>query len=356
MRSAKAKSAEAKSAEAKSAEAKKSEDSMPILFCDSYDHYQTTDLPIKYASVNASFITGAGTGRNGTQALRLTGVTNPNLSVVVGNIPTVYTEVAYRMQALPASDQPVIVYHDAGSWQMELRITPTGELRLTRNTTPVAVTSGLGLSINTYHHIGLMVTVHDTAGIYEVRVNGVQKLFATGTDTKNTANAYVTDVRLYGYLGVNGTVDYDDLIIASDGFSGDCAVKAIFPQGAGNYSQWSPSAGLGYQCVDETLVNGDTDYVISATPGQRNSYDFATIGGGLVKAVQQVSTMRKDDAGARNAKQFVRAGGTDYDGANIVVAGSYVMQRQVLTTNPATGAAWTNAGLDAAEFGTLMVS
>jgi hypothetical protein len=154
-----------------------------------------------------------------------------------------------------------------------------------------------------------------------------------------------------------GNHDFDDFWMTTDAFLGDCRVVAVLPQGAGNYSQWTPSAGLGWQCVDEAAMNADTDYVLSAVAGQRNSYDFAPVGfTGNVKAVQQITTLRKDDAGSRTAQQFARISGTDYDSANITVLDSYAMQRRILTVNPATGAGWNTSDIDNAEFGTRIVS
>ena len=114
----------------------------------------------------------------------------------------------------------------------------------------------------------------------------------------------------------------------------------------------------GYQCVDDPLtINGDIDYVSSAVAGQRNSYDFAPVGfTGNVKAVQQITTLRKDDAGSRTAQQFARVSGADYDGTNITVLDSYAMQRRIMTVNPATGAGWNTSDIDSAEFGTKIVS
>ena len=104
-------------------------------------------------------------------------------------------------------------------------------------------------------------------------------------------------------------------------------------------------------------MNSDTDYVSSLSASQRNSYDFGAVGiVGSVKAVQHVTTMRKDDAGSRTAQQFIRIGGADYDGPDISVTDSYLMQRRVMSVNPATGAPWTTADIDAAEAGTRLVS
>lgn len=326
-----------------------------VIFLDSFDAIATASLAQKYGAVGGAVSVVAGAGRNGTAGMRTTASSNSgNLtSPVLGNQATLYAEVAVRTAAL--GNITFLQFLQAGALQVDAQMTSTGELAVSRGGTVLATTSGLGLAANTFYHIGLMATIHDTLGVYELRVNGVTKLSATGVDTNSSGSAWADQVRLRGFGGLGA--DYDDLIVSTDGWCGDCRVVAVFPAGAGNYSQWTPSAGSGWQCVDEAAPNGDTDYVSSATAGQRNSYDFAALGlTGAIKAVQHVTSLRKDDVGARTVKQFARIGGTDYDGADAAVLDTYAMQRRVMSVNPATGADWTVAALDASEFGTLLVS
>ena len=327
-----------------------------VLLCESFDHFATADLPAKGYGAGVSLTVASGAGRNGTSGMRSSAANFAGaLTAAITNQASVYVDVAFRPAALPGADAEFILLMDAGSVQTDLRLTATGELRITRNGTSLAVTSGLGMIAGTYYHIGFMSTIHDTAGVYEVKVNGVSKLSGSGADTKSTGNAFANQVRLQAVTSI-GT-DFDDFIVSSDAFCGDCRVKAILPDSAGNYSQWTPSAGSGFQCVDEALMNSDTDYVSSSTAGQRNSYGFAAVGlTGTVKAVQHVTAHRKDDAGSRSIRQFARISGTDYDGSVLSVADTYVMSRRVMVTNPATGADWTVSAIDAAEFGSKLES
>lgn len=328
-----------------------------VVFVESWDHYATADLTKKWSAATASATVSAGNGRNGTASLRFgAGTSGQTITAALPAGPTFYCELAARFStAWPSSEQLLFALMDAGTLQCELRLTTTPELRVTRNGTSLGITSGLGLSLGTYYHIGFMVTINDTTGVFEVRLNGVQKLFMTAQDTKNTANATANQFRIHGMSQALG--DYDDLVISTDDWCGDCRVKAVFPDSAGNYSEWTPSAGLGWQCVDEPSMNSDTDYVSSATVGQRNSYGFGALGlTGTVKAVQHVTSNRKDDAGSRTIKQFARIGGTDYDGSAVSVADAYVMSRRVMSVSPATGSAWTVSEIDGMEAGTKLES
>lgn len=325
-----------------------------VIFCDSADHYATADIAKKWTPVNAPTVS-AGNGRNGTSSLRLPQTGVHSVTTAFASMGAVYVEFAFRVTWIATGEITLINLLDAGTTQLDLRLSSSsGGMRITRNGTQLAASTAPGLTSNTWYHLGFGAVISDT-GSYEVRLNGVQVAALTGSgDTKNTGSATASQVRLSNVT--NHNLDIDDVVISSDGFCGDCRVQALFPQGAGNYSQWTPSAGLGWQCVDETAMNSDTDYVSSGAAAQRNSYDFQSAGAGVVKAVQHVTTVRKDDAGSRTIKQFARISGTDYDDAAVSVSDTYVMQRRVMAANPATGTDWTVSQVDASEFGCKLES
>ena len=324
---------------------------MPTVFMDSFDHYSTSDIGKKWTAGNSGAIS-AGNGRGGSASVRWSGSQNgPEVSVA--NLVTVYAGFAFRMQddGMLSDALAILRLLDGGSIQLDMCLNTDNFIMVKRGGTSVVATAGTGaLAAGSFYHIESRFTLHPTVGSCEVRVNGTVVLNATGLNLVTSGNVYCNTVMLLTGGGTS-TYDFDDFWITTDAFLGDCRVIALLPQGPGNYSQWTPSAGLGWQCVDEASMNGDTDYVSSGTPGQRNSYDFASAGSGIVKAVQQVSACRKDDAGSRTMKQFARISGTDYDGSAISVGDSYAMQRRVMDVNPATGTAWTAAQVDAAEFG-----
>jgi hypothetical protein len=168
--------------------------------------------------------------------------------------------------------------------------------------------------------------------------------FILGGNTVNvflSLNGNVTPYRYYRIVGVSGTMTGGVNQFEFD-FRIDNSVNPLTE---------------GWQLVDEPLMNSDYDYVFSATPGQRNSYDFQALPvTGSILGVQHVTTVRKDNTGTRTVKQFARVADADDDGAAITVTDNYLMQRRMLLLNPATGLPWTIAELDAAEFGSVLVS
>ena len=324
-----------------------------ILLVESWDHYSTADIGKKWTVANNGTIS-AGTGRNGTSSMRLSG-SQPGPQFTVANLATVYAGFAFKMSATGAA--ALLRLYDGGGIQLDLALNASNLFTVMRGASTAVATATTGaLAANTYYYIEARFTLHASAGTCEVRVNGATVINATGLNLITTANAYTNSVQLLSGGGF-AAYDFDDVVITTDAFLGDVRVIAVFPAAPGNYSQWTPSAGLGWQCVDEASMNSDTDYVSSSTPGQRNSYDFAAVGAtGAVKAVQHVATMRKDDAGTRTVKQFARISGTDYDGSVVSVGDTYAMSRRVMAVNPATGTDWTVAQIDGSEFGSKLES
>ena len=104
-------------------------------------------------------------------------------------------------------------------------------------------------------------------------------------------------------------MNFDDLYVCdsagstNNGFLGDCRIDTIYPSGAGNYTQFTPSTGSNYTCVDETAPN-TTDYVDGATVGDRDSYalgNLSALSSQTVYGVQVNAAILKDDAGSKSA-------------------------------------------------------
>jgi hypothetical protein len=108
-----------------------------------------------------------------------------------------------------------------------------------------------------------------------------------------------------------------------------------------------------YTAVDDPFSHdSDTSYIASATPGDRQTFDFPNLGTtGTVRAVQITTMARKDDAGTRTLASVVRRGTTNYDGTAVPLSASYIAVDYVYEQDPSTSAAWTVTNIDAGEFG-----
>jgi hypothetical protein len=338
---------------------------MTLRFVDSFDHYSTADILLKWSASSGTPSIGA-SGRRSTNAIRL-----PNNSASPSSVQMTFDNqatwiVGFALSintTITSSSTQLCALLDAGTQQCELRINADNTLSVTRNAT-VLGTSVSPVSTGGFNYIEFKVTISDAGGAYEVRVNGANVLSASSVDTKNTSNASANIVRIGTTSTLSGgsTVVFEDLYICdgsgsvNNNFLGDVRVDCYMPNGNGNSSQLVGSDGNStdnYLLVDEASQNGDTDYVQSATVNQKDTYAITDIAHTptSIFGTQLNIIAKKDDSGTRSICAVCRSGGTDYDGDTQALSTSYLDYRQVREVDPATSAAWTKTNLNAAEFG-----
>lgn len=243
--------------------------------------------------------------------------------------------------------------------QINLALNAAGAVILARGSTVLA--TGPSLPLATYMYIEMKITVHNSTGTYEVRKDGIAIIGpATGQNTRNLTNNSANAIRIGWAAAVGaGSIRVGDIYIndgtggAHDSFEGDCRVYTSYATGAGDTTDWTPSTGSNYQCVDEANMNSDTDYVSSNTPNQVDTYNVTDLpsNSGAPKVVQIGAFARKDDAGPRSIALVTRPVATDRVGSDQPLPGSYALLFQTREVNPDTAAAWTRAEFNATKFG-----
>lgn len=211
-----------------------------------------------------------------------------------------------------------------------------------------------------YHFEGKFV-LHDTTGRAIIKINGVTVIDFTG-DTKNAGTDPTFDRLLFEQSSNANQLYIDDFFVlngagtVNNDFIGDCSIQTLYPNGNGNYSQFVGSDGNStdnYLLVDETSAN-TSDYVASATSGEKDSYTFTDLGTGTVYGLAQRSYAAKSDAGIRLMRNFQRVGGTDYPSAvdqGLSITPTYQAKSDIVEVNPATSNLWTVSEVNGAEFG-----
>jgi hypothetical protein len=337
---------------------------MSLLWVDSFDHYTTVVHKYPSEGGNPTIISG---GRNSTQCFH----TSTSISTgkwaertIGGTAVTIVTGAAFRFLNTAGTTPALFTFHEGATIHVDLRlVTGTQVLRVTRNGTQIGSDGTTVLSLDTWYYIEFKATIHDTTGSFSVHVNGVNESMGTQTniDTRNAGTPLVDRVRLGGAVSTGLSWDADDwYVLNSSGsapnndFLGDIRVAAVLPSGAGNSTQWTPSAGSNFQNVDETPPDDDTTYNSEATASDKDTFAMGNIPSTptTIYGVMQGARHRKDDAGSRTLRQVVRSGGTDYEGSDISVSDTYQFTFEpVRETDPNTAAAWTESGFNAVEAG-----
>jgi hypothetical protein len=258
------------------------------------------------------------------------------------------------------SDCAILSFKDGATYGMWVRKkSGTTELEIVRGATVLDATAGLNLHQSAWYFVEMKIKCHDSAGEYEVRVNGKTVLSATGVDTKEGSNNY-HDIMSFRPQNVSRLCQYDDWYVCDgsgathNDFLGDCKIIRIDPDGddTANWGTSTPSANH-YENVDETETDDDTSYLEESVSTTLDLFDYEDVSSlGTIQGVQLSTECRDTDANAFSIITPIESGGNQYDdSAQSIGTESYVTKRRVAGVDPDTSSLWTATNLNAAKFG-----
>jgi hypothetical protein len=329
---------------------------MSLVFCDGFDDGLFAN---KWTTFSNTAIVA---GKNGN-GLRINGI-----GPVAKILPAAYEHAtmtvgfAIRFTAVPGSGLTDLLQFrsDANTTLHEtLSINGFSQLVMQRVGTQ-SVGPSVNVALNNWYYVEMRVTLSDTVGTLEWRLDGTPMYTATGQDTKGGGIKTVFDtIQFAGTTTLNYTID--DLYICNGAgstnntFLGAIAIESLYPDNNGNSSQFVGSDADSvdnYLLVDEAAPS-TADYVESATVGEKDTYTFGNLvrTTGNVLAVVPTIYADKSDAAARTARLITRSGSTEglSDVKNLGIgwnAFSYPYDQ-----DPNGTINWTISSANAAEFG-----
>lgn len=339
---------------------------MSLLFVDGFDHYAVADLLKKWTTKEGSTSTLAiDVGRRNGGAL------SSGIGSSVGvtkTLPaaknTLIVGVAYKLTAQngTGANRGILQFRDSSTVHLTVRINVDLTLSVLKGTdigTVLGVSSET-LDVGSFNYIEFKATIDDVAGSFELRINGINVLSASGIDTRTTGGNASANVIMVGSNGSNGpSWVIDDFYIcdnsgsSNNDFLGDVRIDTLLPNADGTFSQFVPSTGTShFALVDETAPN-TTDHVDGVNVGDRDSFncqDLTALIAQTVFGVQVNAFAQKDDAGSKSISTFARNGTTNSDGASFGLSTSQVCLSQMFEKQP-SGVDWTESAVNASEFG-----
>ena len=265
--------------------------------------------------------------------------------------------------AIPGSAVTILHFQDSGkNDQVIFQINVNGSISAYRGTTANLLgTTAAGLiSATAVNYLEFKVLCDATVGTIDIHLNGVSVLSLTGQNTKGQSTTTIAFIQWSNAIGGINTYFQSIYVCDTTGgsptntFLGDIRIWTSNPTGNGTYTAYAPTgAATNWQAVNDTTPNDDTSYASDSTPGDEFSvtYTGGTISGPII-AVMDISRVRKDDAGTtRQIQLLVRSSTTDSLGSTQTLGTSYQYYFQIFATDPATGVAWTNSGVNAIQTG-----
>jgi hypothetical protein len=281
------------------------------------------------------FIPATATGFFGVRIL------HANVGATPGNYPL--------FQLLDsAGNSHLIAYYTVGGFL---------EVYRGNNTTKTLLgTSATGVSNVAWYYLEIGYTISDTVGAVTLKLNGTTVLTLASQDTRNGGTADVSIIRFVSQgNGSTNNAAFDDWYSCDtigsapyNTFLGAQRVLEILPDAPGDSTQFTPSAGANWQCVDDVTHNSDTDYVESITTGHIDRYSLVNppLAATTILAVR-IEAVARFVSGARNVKIGVKSGASVGLSATQALSGSYAKQKHTLLVDPASGTAFTQANLNA---------
>lgn len=267
-------------------------------------------------------------------------------------------------EARTHSDGILSVYNSDGNDQFSLGRLFPGHLQMFSAST-IRVRSPKRLMMDVWNYIEIFATIHNSTGRFVVAQNGEEVIDWTGDTRPESARQKFDSVLLRGFNTISNECKFDNFWIKTSvdieskpTFYGPMKVVAVMPDADGNYTAWNSTASPTlYTEVDETGdPDNDTTYISTATDTNKASFGHAALNlgaGESIKALALQQNFKKAGLGGGAFRQFTRISSTDYFKLERFHPddSGYVISQVLWEDSPATASAWTEAEVDAAEFG-----
>ena len=340
---------------------------MALLFFDGFENYnEDADvIAIRNPAISSITPTSWTYGALGRRSSRgVGGIHDRTMQYTfVNNYASFVVGIAIYRNSLTVptyvAGYPLFGFYDGTTLQLGFYVVGT-EIHVYSNGIKLGETSGADISYQTWRYVEVKFTIHNSAGAVEIHVDGVQRMTPLADqDTQVSANAYFNIFEFKG-LCISVWAYYDDLYMCdltgtkNNDFLGDVRVDVLRPDGAGTYTQFTPSAGTNWENVDEVYPDDDTSYNQGSNVGDKDTYALAALpapAGTTIHGVKSQITVRKTDAGARECKLLTRSGSTDDLGDTVVLSDSYLTPTKIYENNPDDSLAWEDADVNAMEVG-----
>lgn len=276
---------------------------------------------------------------------------------------TIVFGAAVKLDTIAVNYDILRFYDGEETYHVGLKILNPGIIQLNRAGTVLSGESApYTLAAGQWYYMEVKLTIGDTDGAYEVRINGTTVASASGIDTRNSGSGMIDRIQFRGGQGASASifVYFDDMYILdtsgsdNNDFLGSQIVEAVFPN-SNVQNNWTRNTGASNAaCVDEVPSNDDVDYVYSTSVGNKDIYGVTSCTriNANIKGIQLNADARVTDTASQGLRPFAKSGATETAGGNQTVTSTgYDVFSVLAERNPATGALWTPEEIAAMQVG-----
>jgi hypothetical protein len=265
----------------------------------------------------------------------------------------------FRIHVNDLSAGPLIVFYDSA-------VTKIASVRMEATTNYLALYRGgsgdtllatgtVALANDTTYQIEVRYKPLDSGGVFQVKLDSALELDYSGDTTLGLENIQRW---LIGSDWNNCRFAYDDFVVDDAGWIGNSRIQAIYPTGAGTTTQWTPSTGSNYDCVDE-IPASDSNYVSTNTNDQIDLYAASNLSGtiGTVKSIQLQARCAYEGSPTPTRIQLgLRTSSANYFSASLAPPSAFgAPVTKIWETDP-SGGNWDETKINALEIGVKAVA
>lgn len=321
---------------------------MSIIMATGFEH-GTADIAPTTLIATSSVVSSE--SHSGTYSLRMGQAgASGNWGYPIGNIDTFYATFWQNMGDVFSGSGQFFVYGITAptGYHLGFVCNSAGVWTARRSGTVVATASTVVPDAN-WHHYKVYMYLANSGGRLKMELDGITILDFTG-DTNAGSDTVINNLRFETFANTYAYVD--DLIIDTATNWGDIRFNGLTPSSDVSVA-WTPSTGAtNYNLVDEVPYS-DADYVETATDAIQDIYGLTDWTGTNKTPEMTVLWARalKTTSDTQELKLIVKSGSTTDVGSaqEIFSTANYI--HRIDLTDPDTGVAWTDSGIDAMQVG-----
>jgi hypothetical protein len=330
---------------------------MSIIFMDGFERSSYS----QWDSVHGVFSIGTGT-LTGSYHSNYNGYDNSSVPWAYKILSTNYSQLYVSMKYWHNNTVwcPIFAFSDsAGTTTASIVRNASNniEIRLGTSAGAVLATSTNNINANIVYCIEIYYKPLNSGGEITVKVDGVQSVTYSGDTTAGLENVRRI---IIGHTTGNGNsmnMKWDDIVVSDSGWLGNQYIQLITPNASGDSTQWTPSTGNNYDCVNE-VVASDTDYISTNTTDNTDLYNLTSLTGSIksVTAIDVSARMSYYGTPTPTKQKIAIKSTGEYYGDDISPALSYVNYNYIWDQNPATSAAWLESEINSLQVGVKAIA